>query len=166
MYLADRYGKPKVSILIRPILVEDVCRLDVTMKESSLMDIVISYDKLPHDFDSLKIRDGFSLFNQSIQISFTKLGNEICIIPGGIDIVQMQDMFGVRKCLQGCNFELEQHLIDGIFEFGHLDDLYADFLTSLVVEALVHCAAVALSDVLVDFVCVPLYCFHLNIIVK
>lgn len=55
---------------------------------------------------------------------------------------------------------LEEHLVDGVFQLGHLDNLYAHLLAGFVVLAFVDRAAVTLPDVLVYLICVSLDSFH------
>lgn len=160
MDVVDGDCEAEVSILVGSILVEYVGWLDVPMQEPCFMNIVISRDKLPHNFNSLEVRDCLALFDQPIQISFAQFSNKIRVIARGIDIVKMEYMLGMRKCLKRGHFKLKEHLIDGIFKLSHLDDLDAHFLPSLIVEAFVHGAAVTLADVLVDLVGVSLDGLH------
>lgn len=160
MDVVDGNSEPEVSVLVDSILVEDVGWLDISMKKPCFMNIVISCDKLPHNLYSFKVRDSLALFDQSIQISLAQFSNKIRVIACGIHIVKMKYMFGMRKRLKCCDFKLQEHLIDRIFKFSHFYDLNAHLLSSLIVEALMHGAAVTLADMLVDLVSVSLDGLH------
>lgn len=87
MDIVDGNSESKISILVHPILVENVGWLDISMQEASLMDIVIPCDELSHDLYGLEVRDGLALFDQPIEIPFAEFSDEIGVVPCGIDIV-------------------------------------------------------------------------------
>lgn len=89
MDIVDGNSEPEISILVHPILVENVGWLDISMQEASFVYIVISCDELPHDLYGLEVRDGLALFDQPIEIPFAEFSDEIGVVPCGIDIVQM-----------------------------------------------------------------------------
>ena len=130
------------------------------MHESCLKDVVVALDELPHDLHHLEIGKGFALFEEGVEISFAEFSDYIGVVFGGVDVVQVQDVTGTCEGTEGSDLELKQHLIDGVFEFGHLYDFDADLVAVLVVDAFVDCAAVALANVLVHSVGVPLNRFH------
>ena len=51
-------------------------------------------------------------------------------------------------------------MVDGVIQLGHLNDFDADFLARFIVDALVNGAAIALPNVFVESICIPLNSFH------
>jgi hypothetical protein len=95
MNIVNGDSETKISVFIDSVFVEYVRWLYVTMKEASLMNIVVSSYQLSHDLNCLEIRNSFALLNQAIQISLAKFSYEVGVVPCCIDIVQMQDVFGL-----------------------------------------------------------------------
>lgn len=96
-----RNSESKISILIYSIFIEYVGRLDVSMDISGFVDIVISNDELPHDFDGLVIREGFSLLDYHVHIALAEFSDEVGIVSSCVDIEEVEDMFGHAESLEG-----------------------------------------------------------------
>lgn len=75
-------------------------------------------------------------------------------------------MRGAGEGLEGHDLVLEEHVVDGILELDSFDDLDADRRAILVVDALVHGAAVALPDVLADLVGIGLDGLHHLVVIN
>ena len=131
------------------------------MDKTNLVDFIVSLDKLSHDFNGLWIGNGFPLLDDGVEITLTEFSNEVCIIFCCVNIVEMKNMFLSCKGFESGHFQLKEHLIDGVLEFSHFDDLDTDrFLVSFV-DAFVDSAAITFADMLVDWVGVAFDCFHL-----
>lgn len=87
-----------------------------------------------------------------MQVPFHQFSDEVGVVFGGVHIVQFKYMVGSGEGLEGGNFVLQQHVVNGVVGLCHLDHLDADLFASFVTTAFVHCAAVTLPDVLVYLV--------------
>lgn len=94
------------------------------------------------------------------EVAFAEFGDEVGVVFGGVDIVEVKDVRFSCEYFENGDFELEQHLVDGILEFSHFDDFDADVLAVAIIDAFVDGAAVALADVLSYFVGISLDGLH------
>ena len=157
----DGDGKAKISIFVDSIFMKNIGGFDISMREASFVNIEVSLNKLFHNLYGFLIRKCPSFFDDGIEIPIAEFSDDVGVIFGGIDVVEVKAMFGVGKCFERRYLKLEEHLVDGIFEFGHFYNFDADWLAVFIVGAFVDCAGVAFSDVLLNRVCIALDCFHL-----
>lgn len=81
-----------------------------------------------------------------MQIALHELGDDVGVVACAVDVVEVEDVFGGGEGFQGGDLVLEEHLVDGVLELGHLDYFQTHLLSRAVPLALMHCAAVALAD--------------------
>ena len=157
----DGDGKAKISIFVDSIFMKNIGGFDISMREASFVNIEISLDKLFHNLDGLLIGKCPSFFDDGIEVSIAKFSNDVSVIFGGIDIVEMKAIFGIGEGFKGWNLQLEKHLIDRILEFRHFNNFDADRLAVFIVGAFVNSTGITFSDVLMNWIGITLDCFHL-----
>lgn len=99
-------SKSEISVLVKPIFMENVGRFDVSMHEASSVDIVVSFDELLEYLYWLKIGHCFALFDEIRKVSFTKFSDEVGIIFCGIDVIEMENVWPSCKCFENCDLKL------------------------------------------------------------
>lgn len=158
--LIDGHCKAKISKFVHSLQMKHVRRFYIPVHEASLMDFCVSFDELSHDFDGFVVGQGFSLSKDVVEIPFAQFRDDVGVVFGGVHVVEVQHVFGLTQLFQGGDLELEQHLVDGVFEFVHLYDFDGDGLLSGIAGAFVDGGGVSLTDVLADGVGVAFDGFH------
>lgn len=67
--IMDGDGESEISVFVDAIEMENVGRFDITVYVTCLMDLCVAFDELFHDFDGLVIREGFSFFENVVQVA-------------------------------------------------------------------------------------------------
>lgn len=84
-------GETKIPDFVRVAPVEYIGRLDVPVQVPTVVDIHVAVDDLFDDVHGLAVRDALALLQQVAQVSVAQLGDQVGIVFGGVDIVQVQD---------------------------------------------------------------------------
>ena len=105
--LIDGHCKAKISKFIHSLQMKHVRRFYISVDEASLMDFCVSFDELSHDFDGFVVGQGFSLSKDVVEIPFAQFRNDVGVIFGGVDVVEVQHVFGLTQLFQGGDLELE-----------------------------------------------------------
>lgn len=88
MTVFGRDGKAKVTDLVRALLVENICRLDVSVQVAAFVYVVVSGDDLLDDLAGLVVRELLLLFKEVVQITLHQLCDDIGVVLGRIYVVQ------------------------------------------------------------------------------
>lgn len=72
---------------------ENIGRFDVSMHEASGVNIIIAFYELFEYLYWLEVRDCFALFDNIREVSFTKFSDEVGVVFGGIDVIEMKDVW-------------------------------------------------------------------------
>lgn len=114
------------------------------MYDVFLCEVEVSPDDLVH------IATGFILahlmFDEFVEIGVTKLRDDVGIVFGGEDLVDVEDVLLIFEFFEDGNFALEEDPVDLVFEHFHVDDLDGDLLVGFVLAACVDLARIALAD--------------------
>ena len=70
---------------------ENICRLEISVNDIFSCEIEIAYQHLLHKLDCLVLWESF--FDSFIEIWVTKLGDDVCVVLGGVDLVKWKDMW-------------------------------------------------------------------------
>jgi len=76
--------------------VEDVGRFDVSVEEACLVNVFVAEGDLPEYFYSLVVVELFALFYQRVEVTLAQLGNNVGVVLGGVDVMQMKVVLGMH----------------------------------------------------------------------
>ena len=138
-------GKSKICDLKFSIFGgEDVGRFEVSMYDIFLCEVEVSPDDLVH------VAAGFILahlmFDEFVEIGVAEFGDDVGIVFGGEDLVDVEDVLLIFEFFEDGDFALEEDPVDLVLEHFHVDDLDGNFLVGFVLTACVDLAGVALAD--------------------
>jgi hypothetical protein len=86
---------------------KNVGRFDIAMHEPDLMDLCVSLDELPHDFDGLVVWQCPSLLKNAVEVALAELSDEVGIVLCSVYIMQPEHVLGLAETFECCYFKLE-----------------------------------------------------------
>lgn len=93
------------------------------MDDSSTENMVVPVDNLGHQFKRLIFRKSFFGCDEFGQIALVaQLCDDVSIVFGGVNIVDIDDIFGVLEIFEDFHFGNEKVLMDFPFDVFHIDD--------------------------------------------
>lgn len=117
------HRKAKVRELYFITLNEDVGWFEVTMDDSSSLHVVVAIDDLVHQRNGLAFRQAPSTGDELGQITtITELGDDVGIIFGVIDVIDLKDVVAVLQRFQNIYLRVEEISMHVIVDFLHVYD--------------------------------------------
>ncbi len=99
------------------------------MDDSPTENVVVSVDDLAHQLKGLIFRKCFFIRDEFGQIALVaQLCDDVGIVFGGVNIVNLDDIFGVLEGFEDFHFGDEKVLMDFSLDVFHIDDFDRDSL--------------------------------------
>ena len=127
------------------------------MYDIFLCKVDVSIDNLIHIPTGLILAD--FMFDKLVQICIAEFGDDVGIVFGGEDLMDVEDVLLIFQFLENCDFTLEQYSVYFIFEHFHIDDFDGYFLVGFVLAACVDLAGVTLANDIGESIRIVFYFF-------
>ena len=102
------------------------------MNDALAVHMGVANNDLFHIGDCLVFQDGFLFLDEFTQVaSIAKLGYDISVVFGVVNIEHIDNVFGMFKSFENIDLGSQEVFMDFSFEHFHFDDFNCDFLVWL-----------------------------------
>lgn len=77
-----------------------------------------------------------TLLGLLVEVGVAELGDDVGVVLGGVDLMQVEDVGSALQLLQDLDFGLEQSSVDFVFEHLQVDYLDCDWLVYMLAHLL------------------------------